>query len=102
MTPEPNMSATGGQLYMIIETFRDGPGPVYERFASRGRMLPDNLVYVDSWVETTEGRTCYQLMRTNNPELFEEWFEHWDDIVDFEVIPVEQFRTANQERPNDD
>jgi hypothetical protein len=37
-------------LYMVIEKYRHGPGPVYKRAAERGRMLPDGLRYVDSWV----------------------------------------------------
>ena len=73
---------------MVIERFKNGdPTPVRERFAQRGRMLPDGLEYVDSWIQT-DGAVCYQLMRTNREELFNEWIANWCDLVDFEVIPV--------------
>jgi uncharacterized protein DUF3303 len=75
-------------LYMVIETFKQGPDPVYERAAARGRMLPAGLEYVDSWVEQPELGRCWQLMRTEDPGLFDEWIAAWDDLADFEVVPV--------------
>jgi uncharacterized protein DUF3303 len=75
-------------LYMVIETFKQGPDPVYERVAARGRMLPAGLEYVDSWVEQPELGRCWQLMRTEDPGLFDEWIAAWDDLADFEVVPV--------------
>jgi Domain of unknown function (DUF3303) len=75
-------------LYMVIETFKQGPGPVYERAAERGRMLPAGLEYVDSWVEEPELRRCWQLMETDDPSLFDEWIAAWDDLTEFEVVPV--------------
>jgi hypothetical protein len=75
-------------LYMIIEKFRNGdPHPVYQRFRDRGRLAPDGLVYVDSWV-TVDLTMCYQVMRTDDRALLDEWISNWKDIVDFEVIPV--------------
>jgi hypothetical protein len=75
-------------LYMIIERYRDGdPAPVYARFRERGRMAPDGLRYVSSWV-TTDFACCYQVMETDDEQLIREWISHWDDIVDFEIIPV--------------
>ena len=75
-------------LYMIIERYRDGdPAPVYARFRERGRMAPDGLRYVSSWV-TTDFALCYQVMETDDERLLHEWISHWDDIVDFEIIPV--------------
>jgi hypothetical protein len=73
--------------YMVIETFVSGPRPVYERAAERGRMLPDGLVYVDSWIDEGLER-CFQLMETDDPSLFEEWIANWSDIGEFEVVPV--------------
>ena len=75
-------------LYMVIETYRDGPKPVYERAAAKGRMLPAGLNYVDSWVRAESLDACYQLMSTDDPALFDMWIECWQDIVDFEVIAV--------------
>jgi hypothetical protein len=75
-------------LYMIIEDFRDGDArPVYRRFRERGRLAPDGLRYVSSWV-TTDLRRCYQVMECDDPRLLEEWMNHWRDIVDFQTVPV--------------
>ncbi len=74
--------------YMVIETFRAGPEPVYARFAERGRMLPDGLHYVDSWIDATDRSRCFQLMETDDPALLPEWTARWDDLVAFEVVPV--------------
>jgi hypothetical protein len=74
---------------MVIERYLRGPGPVYERFAGRGRMLPDGLEYVDSWVvDDSAMDRCFQLMRTSDPGLFGAWAEHWRDLVSFEIFPV--------------
>jgi hypothetical protein len=75
-------------LYMVVERFKGGdPLPVYRRFRDSGRLAPDGLVYVSSWVDVTLSR-CYQLMATDNPELLQQWIAQWSDIVDFEVVPV--------------
>ena len=74
---------------MVIERYLRGPGPVYERFAACGRMLPDGLEYVDSWVvDDFAMDRCFQLMRTSDPGLFSAWAEHWRDLVSFEIVPV--------------
>jgi hypothetical protein len=73
---------------MIIETFRGGDAlPVYRRFRDRGRMAPEGLTYVSSWVDERLER-CYQIMETADPALLEAWMANWRDIVDFEVHPV--------------
>jgi hypothetical protein len=75
-------------LYMIIETFRDGdPAPVYRRFRDRGRMMPDGLDYRGSWV-TDDLRRCFQVMECDDRRLLDDWMSHWDDLADFEVVPV--------------
>ena len=75
-------------LYMVIESFHDGdPRPVYTRFAERGRMAPEGLAYVSSWV-TEDLRRCYQVMECADRALLDEWMSSWRDIVDFEVVPV--------------
>jgi uncharacterized protein DUF3303 len=75
-------------LFMIVERFRGGdPAPVYRRFAERGRLAPEGLRYVSSWVDERL-TTCYQVMETDDPALLERWMEAWRDIVEFEVIPV--------------
>jgi hypothetical protein len=75
-------------IYMIIEHFRDGDAvPVYRRFRDRGRMAPDGLRYVSSWV-TQDYRRCYQVMECDDPALLEQWMSNWRDLTDFEIIPV--------------
>jgi hypothetical protein len=74
---------------MVIETFAPGrKGAVYERFRLRGRMLPDGLAYLDSWLEK-DGDRCFQLMEAESSDLFAEWINHWKDLVSFEVIEIE-------------
>ena len=76
-------------LYMVVERYLSGPEPVYERFAARGRMLPEGLAYVDSWVVSDAPRDrCFQLMETGDPALFGVWAQRWSDLVSFEVYPV--------------
>ena len=73
---------------MVIERFRNGEAtPVYRRFKERGRMVPDGLTYVSSWVEENL-TTCYQLMETADRVLLDEWMGKWNDLVEFEVHPV--------------
>ena len=75
-------------LYMIVETFRDGDAlPVYRRFRDKGRMAPEGLQYVASWV-TEDLRRCFQIMECGDRRLLDQWMANWNDITDFEVIPV--------------
>jgi hypothetical protein len=75
-------------LYMVIERFRDGKAvPVYRRFRDEGRLAPDGLRYVASWV-TTDMTRCYQVMECDDAALIARWTERWSDLVEFEVIPV--------------
>ena len=74
--------------FMIVETFRGGNAvPVYRRFRDRGRMAPEGLAYVASWV-TTDLSRCYQVMECEDRSLLDAWMGKWQDLVDFEVIPV--------------
>lgn len=76
-------------LFMVIERYTYGPGPVYQRAAERGRMLPDGLRYVDSWIVDDGGLDrCFQLMETGDPELLDVWRGRWADLCAFEVFPV--------------
>ena len=75
-------------LYLVIESFRGGdPGPVYARFREQGRLAPDGLKYVASWV-TTDFAKCYQVMECDDPKLLDVWMANWSDLTEFEVIPV--------------
>jgi hypothetical protein len=75
-------------LYMVVERYLSGPEPVYERAAARGRMLPEGLSYVASWVTADAMDRCFQLMEASDPALFDVWLARWDDLVSFEVYPV--------------
>jgi hypothetical protein len=75
-------------LYMVIERYLAGPGPVYERAASHGRMLPAGLTYIDSWVADGALDRCFQLMETDDPALFDVWTQRWRDLVEFQVFAV--------------
>ncbi len=73
---------------MIVENFRGGrPEPVYARFRERGRLAPDGLRYVASWV-TPAGDRCFQVMECDERALLDDWMTAWTDLVAFEVIPV--------------
>ena len=74
--------------YLIIESFRGrDPVPVYRRLRERGRLAPDGLQYLGSWV-TEDLARCYQVMECSDRRLLEQWISQWHDLIDFEVIPV--------------
>ena len=73
--------------YMVIETFTGGADAVYARFHAKGRMLPGGLHYVDSWLTEDRAR-CFQLMRCDDPALFDVWTANWRDLVEFEIVPL--------------
>jgi hypothetical protein len=75
-------------LYMVIETFRNGdPVPVYRRFRDRGRLMPEGIEYLGSWV-TDDLRRCFQVMECTDRRLLDEWIGNWQDITEFEIVPV--------------
>ena len=75
-------------LYMVVERFKDGnAGPVYRRLEQEGRLMPPGLEYRGSWVERSMDR-CFQLVECEDPELLEQWAGEWDDLVEFEFVPV--------------
>jgi len=74
--------------YMIIEKFRNGDAKrVYQRYFEKGRMAPDGLTYIESWVDE-EMKMCFQIMECQDPRMINDWIENWQDIVDFEIVPV--------------
>lgn len=79
------MSAT---LYMVVERFKNKDAkPVYARFREKGRLAPEGLTYVASWVDE-KLETCWQVMETSDRALLDRWMANWDDLVEFEVIPI--------------
>jgi hypothetical protein len=83
-------------LYMIVEKFRNGDAaPVYRRFKEHGRLAPQGLTYVSSWV-TDDLSTCFQVMETADRALLDAWMSKWSDLVEFEVHPVMTSQQASQ------
>ena len=73
-------------LFMVIETFKD-VAAIGERFGRKGRMLPEGVVFHVSWVEPGGGR-CFQVMEADSTAALEPWISRWDDLADFEIVPV--------------
>lgn len=79
---------------MVVEHFKNrDPLPIYRRFRDHGRLAPEGLEYVSSWVDEPLER-CFQLMETEDRNLIDEWIAKWSDIVSFEVYPVISSREA--------
>jgi len=75
-------------LFMVIERFRNqNAKAVYQRFSKHGRLAPDGLAYVGSWVEASLDR-CFQLMECDDVALLQQWVAQWADLVSFEIVPV--------------
>jgi len=75
-------------LYMVVERFKNkDAAPVYRRFRESGRLMPEGLTYVSSWIDEKLER-CYQLMETHDRALLDEWMAQWSDLMEFEVYPV--------------
>lgn len=83
-------------LFMVIERFKNrDPEPIYRRVRESGRMLPEGLRYVASWVEENFDR-CFQVMECDDPKLFEQWTARWNDLVEFEIVQVISSQEAAQ------
>ncbi len=77
-------------LFMVIEKFRNQDAKaVYRRFGQKGRLTPDGLTFVSSWV-TADLSRCFQIMECNDVTLLQRWVAEWSDLIDFEIIPVVQ------------
>jgi Protein of unknown function (DUF3303) len=75
-------------LFMVIEHFAPGrAADVYRRFQEHGRMAPEQVRYVSSWVDF-EFRRCFQVMEADSEDQLREWTVRWEDLVAFEIIPV--------------
>ena len=75
-------------LFMVIEHFRNQDGKaVYRRFHDLGRMTPDGLEFVESWVAADLGR-CFQIMACDDVAILQQWVAEWSDLVEFEIVPV--------------
>jgi hypothetical protein len=75
-------------LFVVVERFRDRDAKaVYRRFRDQGRMMPDGLNYVGSWIEANFDR-CFQLMECDDARLLQEWLLNWSDLMQCEIVPV--------------
>jgi len=73
-------------LYMVVERFKDAPA-IYRRLREKGRMMPEGLEYVSSWLDV-DLKICWQLMRAEDESLFERGIDNWKHLMDFEIVPV--------------
>jgi hypothetical protein len=88
MGSEKGVTPMPGSLYMVVEHFKNKDAvAVYRRFRDSGRMMPEGLSYVSSWIDENLER-CYQLMEAGDRRLLDLWMANWNDLMDFEVHPV--------------
>jgi Protein of unknown function (DUF3303) len=81
-------------LFMVIERFRNRDAKaIYVRFKEKGRMMPEGLEYVGSWIETNFDR-CFQVMKCDDERLLHEWANRWSDLMEFEFVPVQTSEVA--------
>ena len=73
-------------LYMVVERFKDAPA-IYQRLSEKGRLMPEGLEYISSWIDV-DLKICWQLMRAEDESLFQRWIENWNDLMEFEIVPV--------------
>jgi hypothetical protein len=75
-------------LFMVIERFRSQDAKsVYRRSREKGRMLPEGVTFVNSWVEADLSR-CFQLMECGDVTLLQRWVAEWSDLIHFEIVPI--------------
>ena len=75
--------------YMVVEKYKKGCfNKIYERYNSQGRLLPEGLHFLNSWVNK-DNNVCFQLMESNDPTLFSLWFKEWDDLIRFDLFPID-------------
>jgi hypothetical protein len=80
-------------LFMVIEKFRNQDGKAIYRRLRQGRGLPDGLTFVASYVSADLGR-CFQLMEADDVTLFQRWIADWQELAEFEVVPVVEGKTT--------
>ena len=75
-------------LFMVIERFRNqNAKPVYSRFREKGRLMPNGVAFIDSWV-TADLSRCFQVMECDDARLLQQWVTFWSDLIEFEIVPV--------------
>jgi Protein of unknown function (DUF3303) len=85
---ETSSEFAANMLYMVIERFKENAAPeIYRRFREKGRMMPEGLECISSWIDL-DFKRCWQLMQTEDFALFDRWIENWRDLMDFDIFPV--------------
>jgi hypothetical protein len=75
-------------LFMVIEKFRNHDADaVYRRLREKGRMLPEGVTFINSWVSADLSR-CFQVMECDNVAMLQPWVAQWSDLIEFEIVPV--------------
>ena len=83
-------------MFMVVETFRNRtPGRSIAACAKKGRMMPDGLKFLSSWVAADLGR-CFQLMEADDITLPQRWIAGWSDLMAFEIVPVVEGKDTTQ------
>ena len=72
--------------YLVIEKFKN-TSAIYQRLAEKGRLMPEGLNYVSSWIDHNL-KTCWQIMETEDFVLLERWIDNWKDLMEFEIVAV--------------
>ena len=81
-------------LFMVVERFKNRDAEaIYARLKEKGRMMPNGLTYVGSWIETNFDR-CFQVMECDDEKLLHDWADRWRDLMDFEFVPVRTSEAA--------
>jgi len=81
---------------MVIERFKNRDAkPIYRRFLEKGRLMPDGLIYRESWIEANFER-CFQLMECDDVALLQEWILEWQDLADFEIVAVAESKKTSE------
>jgi hypothetical protein len=75
-------------IFMVVETFRNQDAKaIYRRLREKGRMMPDGLKFINSWV-TADLDRCFQLLEADDITLLQRWIAGWSDLMMFEIVPV--------------
>ncbi len=80
----------GVMVFMVIERFKNQDAKtIYRRLQAKGRLMPEGLAFVNSWVQADLSR-CFQLMECDDVTLLQKWAAEWSDLIEFEIVPVVQ------------
>lgn len=74
--------------FMVVERLRNQDAKaIYRRLREQGRMMPEGLTFVSSFVAADFSR-CFQLMECSDVALLQRWVAQWSDIMAFDIVPV--------------